>query len=39
MFRNVRLVRPAKDGFVPYRDYIGSDLELLDVATGRTQDR
>ena len=35
VFRNVRLVRPAPGGFVPYRDYIGSDLELLDVATGR----
>jgi Tol biopolymer transport system component len=35
VFRNVRLIRPAKVGFVPYRDYIGSDLELLDVATGR----
>ena len=35
VFRNVRLIRPAKDGFVPYRDYIGSDLEVLDVATGR----
>jgi hypothetical protein len=34
VFRNVRLVRPARDGFVPYREYIGSDLELLDVATG-----
>jgi Tol biopolymer transport system component len=31
------LIRPAKDGFIPYRDYIGSDLELLDVATGRRQ--
>jgi hypothetical protein len=35
VFRNVRLVRPAKESFVPYRDYIGSDIELLDVATGR----
>ena len=24
IFKDVRLVRPAKDGFVPYRDYIGS---------------
>jgi TolB protein len=31
---NVRLVRPAADAFVPYRDYIGSDVELLDVDTG-----
>lgn len=34
-FRNVRIIRPAKPGFVPYRDYIGSQLELLDVATGQ----
>ena len=24
VFRDVRVIRPAKDGFVPYRDYIGS---------------
>jgi Tol biopolymer transport system component len=34
MFRNVRLVRPARADFRPYRDYIGSDIELLDVNTG-----
>jgi TolB protein len=34
VLRNVRLIRPARDGFVPYRDYIGSDVELLDVAAG-----
>ena len=28
------IVRPAKDGFVPYRDYIGSVLEILDVRDG-----
>jgi TolB protein len=37
IFRNVRLVRPAKIGFVPYREYIGSDLEVLDVTTGVRQ--
>jgi Tol biopolymer transport system component len=37
VFRNVRIVRPAHDGFVPYRDYIGSHLELVDVATGVRQ--
>ena len=31
---NVRLVRPAADTFVPYRDYIGSQVEILDVQTG-----
>ncbi|HYY98427.1 MAG TPA: hypothetical protein VE642_07550 [Pyrinomonadaceae bacterium] len=34
-FRDVRVTVPAKDDFVPYRDYIGSNLELLDVQTGR----
>jgi Tol biopolymer transport system component len=35
VFRNVRLIRPAKPDFRPYRDYIGSDIELLDVDSGR----
>jgi Tol biopolymer transport system component len=30
----VRITTPAKRDFVPYRDYIGSNLEILDVATG-----
>jgi len=34
IFRNVRLIRPAAPDFPPYRDYIGSDIELMDVATG-----
>jgi TolB protein len=34
ILRNVRLIRPAPEGFQPYRDYLGSDVELLDVATG-----
>jgi TolB protein len=34
VFDNVRVVVPAKDNFVPYRDYIGSNIETLDVATG-----
>jgi hypothetical protein len=33
-FDNVRIIRPATPGFVPYRDYIGSELEVLDVASG-----
>jgi TolB protein len=38
IFRNVRVIRPVKVGFQPYRDYIGSRLELLEVASGaRTQ--
>lgn len=35
LFRNVRLIRPAREAFVPYRDYIGSEVELLELATGR----
>jgi TolB protein len=34
VLRNVRLVRPARDNFQPYRDYIGSNVELLNVTTG-----
>lgn len=36
-FHNVRLVQPAPEGFTPYRDYIGSRLEVLDVDTGRRE--
>jgi TolB protein len=34
IFRNVRVIRPVKVGFQPYRDYIGSRLELLNVTNG-----
>jgi Tol biopolymer transport system component len=37
VFQDVRVIRPARPDFTPYRDYIGSVLELLDVATGRRQ--
>ncbi len=33
-FSNVRITIPPERDFVPYRDYIGSNLEILDVATG-----
>jgi len=33
-FSNVRITTPAKRDLVPYRQYIGSNLEILDVATG-----
>jgi TolB protein len=33
-FRDVRITVPARADFVPYRDYLGSNLEILDVATG-----
>jgi TolB protein len=34
-FRNVRVTLPAPEGFVPYTDYIGSNLEILDIESGR----
>jgi len=34
IFRNVRVIKPVKVGFTPYRDYIGSRLELINVANG-----
>ena len=33
-FTNVRITTPAKRDLVAYRDYLGSSLEILDVATG-----
>ena len=37
VFREVRIIRPAREGFVPYKDYIGSVLEILDVQNGAQQ--
>ena len=37
VFSNVRITVPARDDFVPYRDYIGSNLELMDVITGKRE--
>lgn len=34
VFRDVRITVPANDNLVPYRDYIGSNLEVMDVETG-----
>src|SRR5690606_30347880 len=34
IFRNVRIIIPADDDFVPYRDYIGSHVEVMDIETG-----
>jgi TolB protein len=38
VFRDVRIIRPARDTFVPYRDFIGSVLEILDVQSGHRQE-
>jgi regulation of enolase protein 1 (concanavalin A-like superfamily) len=37
VFHDVRIIRPVKEGFVPYKDYIGSVLEILDVRSGRLE--
>jgi Tol biopolymer transport system component len=34
IFDNVRITIPAKKDLVRYREYLGSNLEILDVATG-----
>ncbi|HTV21731.1 MAG TPA: hypothetical protein VMG12_23740, partial [Polyangiaceae bacterium] len=34
VFSNVRVVVPAAPDFKPYSDYLGSHLEVMDVATG-----
>ncbi len=36
-FDNVRIIVPAKEDFVPYKDYIGSNIETMDVFTGKRQ--
>ncbi len=35
VFRDVRIAVPARDGLVQYKEYLGSNLELLEVASGR----
>lgn len=34
VFRDVRITVPVKDDFRPYRDYIGSNIEIMDVESG-----
>ena len=36
-FRDVRISVPAKENFVPYREYIGSQIELMDVPSGNRE--
>jgi TolB protein len=38
IFRDVRIIRPAAPTFVPYRDFIGSVLEILDLESGHRQE-
>ena len=35
VFSNVRIILPVAPDYQPYRDYIGSNLELMDVTTGQ----
>jgi hypothetical protein len=37
VFRDVRIIKPARENFVPYQDYIGCVLEILDVQSGRLE--
>lgn len=36
-FSNVRIIKPVDSEFTPYRDYIGSNLEVMDVETGHRE--
>ncbi|MGJ8713963.1 MAG: TolB family protein [Maribacter stanieri] len=36
-FSNVRIVKPVGDDYQAYREYIGSNLELMDVETGHRE--
>jgi TolB protein len=36
-FTNTRIFKPAPDTLIQYRNYIGSELEVMDVATGHRQ--
>ncbi len=33
VFRDVEITIPVRENFVPYREYIGSNLEVMDLAT------
>lgn len=34
VFSNVQIIIPPDPGYVPYRDYLGSHLEIMDIETG-----
>jgi Tol biopolymer transport system component len=34
-FDNVRIIIPAKEDFVPYKNYLASNIETMDVITGK----
>lgn len=37
IFHDVQIIRPARADFVPYRDYIGSVLHILDIDSGKLE--
>lgn len=37
VFKNTRIFKPAPDSLIQYKNYIGSALEIMDVATGTRQ--
>jgi TolB protein len=37
VFRNTQIITPAAENFVPYRDYIGSHIEILNIASGNRE--
>jgi TolB protein len=37
IFSNVRIIVPPKPDFVPYKEYIGSNIEILNLATGNSK--
>lgn len=36
-YRNVRIIRPVDPDYTPYRDYLGSNLEIMDVSSGHRE--
>ncbi|PCJ94526.1 MAG: biopolymer transporter TolR [Flavobacteriaceae bacterium] len=34
IFKNVRIIKPTPEDYTPYRDYLGSHLEVMNVETG-----
>jgi tricorn protease-like protein len=37
LFNNVRIIIPAKENFVAYQQYLGSHIEVMDIASGHRQ--
>ena len=34
VYKNVRIIKPPFEGYIPYEDYIGSHLEVMNIETG-----